>query len=306
MLAYIIAQSVTAAYALLQKPIREQLRGKFALDMKLAVEMTKYSIVLVPTALMWWIMGSLDKVMVSSISGLAAAGIYAVSYKLPSISSTIATIFNQAWSYSAIREEESQDRDAYSNTIYNGMVAGTLIIGAGLLLILRDFMTIYVAEEYYSAWLYTPPLIVSVAFATIGGFVGTPYTVHKDSWGFLKSGLLGAIVNTIFNFLLIPGWGAMGAAIATCIGYVVSCVYRMIDTRKYVKLKVLQASHLVGLALLLIATMTVYLNGILGRLIPLVALIGLMILFRKIWLGILHGFLKKLRNKKKKSADQDG
>lgn len=302
LLAYILSHTVTAVYALLQKPVRQQFR-KLSLDLKLTGEMAKYSIVLVPTALMWWIMGSLDKVMLSSICGLAVAGIYAVSYKLPSILSTIATIFNHAWSYSAIREEESQDRDAYSNTIYNGLMAGSLVVGTGLLLVLRDFMKIYVAEEYYTAWLYAPPLVISVVFATIGGFVATPYTVHKDSVGFLKSGLLGAGVNVIFNFALIPVWGAMGAAIATCIGYLGSGIYRIFDTRKYVKLKVLQGSHIIGGVLLLGATFAVYLDGISSRLIPAVALIGQLYLFRDIWIGIIRNIFKKARGRQCKTDE---
>lgn len=302
LLAYILAYTVTTVYALLQKPVRADFR-RFSLNKKLAGEMIKYSVVLVPTALMWWIMSSLDKVMLSFMSGLAVAGLYAVSYKLPTIASTISTIFNQAWSYSAIREEDSTDRDDYSNTIYNGVVAVSLLVGAGLLLILRDFMKIYVAEEYYSAWEYTPPLIVGTVFLSIGTFVATPYTVHKDSLGYLKSGMMGAGTNVALNFALIPFFGAVGAAIATCISYVVTYIYRMADTRKYVKLNIMHGNHIAGFALLVISAVTVYLEGILSRLLPLAALIEILILFRKVWGGLLNGLLKKIKGRKKNALE---
>ena len=63
-------------------------------------------------------MNSSDHVMVTSMIGVAANGIYAISYKLPNLISIITGIFNQAWSYSAIREEESSDSDEYTNRVF--------------------------------------------------------------------------------------------------------------------------------------------------------------------------------------------
>ena len=48
-------------------------------------EMIRYSIVLIPNTFMWWIMNSSDRVMVTYMIGAAANGIYAVSYKLPTL-----------------------------------------------------------------------------------------------------------------------------------------------------------------------------------------------------------------------------
>ena len=54
------------------------------------------SVVLIPNTFMWWIMNSSDRVMVTYMIGAAANGIYAVSYKLPTLVSTLTGIFNQA------------------------------------------------------------------------------------------------------------------------------------------------------------------------------------------------------------------
>lgn len=48
-------------------------------------EMIRYSVVLIPNTFMWWIMNSSDRVMVTYMIGAAANGIYAVSYKLPTL-----------------------------------------------------------------------------------------------------------------------------------------------------------------------------------------------------------------------------
>ena len=109
--AYIASNIVTMLYAFVAVKAWEPLR-KFHINPALAKEMAKYSVVLIPNTFMWWIMNSSDRIMVTAMVGVAANGIYAVSYKVPSLVQTIMGIFNQAWSYSAIRENSSEDRDA--------------------------------------------------------------------------------------------------------------------------------------------------------------------------------------------------
>lgn len=115
--AYIIANILTATYALIMGKGYRSFSFS-GVDKKLLQRMIRYSIVLIPNSFMWWIMNSSDRVMVSSMVGIAANGIYAVSYKLPTLVSTLTTIFNQAWSYSAIREEGTEDENEYNNKIF--------------------------------------------------------------------------------------------------------------------------------------------------------------------------------------------
>ena len=144
--------------------------------------MIRYSIVLIPNSFMWWIMNSSDRVMVSSMVGIAANGIYAVSYKLPTLVSTLTTIFNQAWSYSAIREEGTEDENEYNNKIFRTLIGIVMLIGIGLITFMKPFLSIYVAKEYYVAWKYTPFLTVGCVYLTLATFMATSYTVHKDSF----------------------------------------------------------------------------------------------------------------------------
>lgn len=122
----------------------------------MAKSMAKYSVVLIPNTFMWWIMNSSDRVMVTSMIGVAANGIYAVSYKLPSLVSTLTGIFNQAWSYSAIREDGSEDENEYNNRVFNRLVSIVMLLSIMLLTIIKPFLKLYVGESYYEAWRYTP------------------------------------------------------------------------------------------------------------------------------------------------------
>lgn len=293
LMAYILSNLITAIYALIAGNILEVFK-KFKIDIKLSKGMIKYSVVLIPNSFMWWIMNSLDRVMVTSMVGVAANGIYAVAYKVPTLVSMVASVFNQAWSYSAIREEDSSDKAEYSNSVYDKLVGINIVVGTGLLMIMKKFLQYYVGKEYYESWKYTPFLVIGFVFLTIGTFVATEYTVHKDSTGFVASGIVGAASNVLLNWLLISRIGAMGAAIATCISYILVYIYRVIDTRKYVVLKVLKVKHLIGYLLLLGAGITMFWDNMMGHVLLVVEFLMALIIFAKPWIELAKRFCMRL------------
>lgn len=52
---------------------------------------------LVADSLAWWVNDVSDRWVVTLVCGAAANGIYAVAYKIPTILSTLQTIFYNAW-----------------------------------------------------------------------------------------------------------------------------------------------------------------------------------------------------------------
>ena len=260
LMAYILANVCTGLYGFWAGKVNLVIK-KYSIDIELSKNMIKYSVVLIPNSFMWWIMNSSDRMMVSAMISVTANGVYAVAYKIPTLLSTITTIFNQAWSYSAIREDESEDKEEYNNRVYDNLVTIVIVVATGLLMIMKPFLSVYVGKEYYAAWHYVPYLIVGFVFMTLGSFIATSYTVHKDSMGFLISGTVGAIINLILNFILIPMMGVSGAAFATCISYFGVFAYRIKDTQKYIKLRVFKRKQICGYALLILSAMTCYLDN---------------------------------------------
>lgn len=122
-------------------------------------------------------------------------------------------------------------------------------------------MSIYVSPDFVEAWKYTPPLIIGHAFSTLGTFVGTPYYVYKDMKGNMYSAASGAILNLMLNAILIPTLGVQGAAIATCISYIIVFIYRMVDTRKYVVLNYKKKEYIAFLGVILFLLVLCYVES---------------------------------------------
>lgn len=278
--AYILSNIVTFLYCFAVGDVIKTIR-QFHIDTKLMRKMVTYAIVLVPNSLMWWIMNSSDHVMVTSMIGIAANGIYAVSYKIPSILSSLSTVFNQAWSYSAIHENTSKDSVEFNNLMFDKLVRFQLIITVFLMGVMKPFLKIYVQPAYYEAWKYTPYLLVGYFFLTMGTFLSTIYTVQKDSKGFLFSGTVGAVMNIMLNWFLIPLWGIHGAAFATCVSYIMVFLYRAKDTRKYMVIHVFRPEYIIGYMLLIITAFSMAIPYRWGYTVLLLEFITMVIINRK-------------------------
>lgn len=296
-LAYIISNIITILFAFIAGNVREVIRN-YKFDIKLTKEMAAYSVVLIPNTFMWWIMNSSDRVMVTSIIGVAANGIYAVSYKLPSLVSTMTGIFNQAWSYSAIREDGAEDENEYNNIVFNRLISIVMLLSIALLTIVKPFLRLYVGMDYYSAWEYTPFLIIGSAYLTLATFMATSYTVHKDSFGYLFSATFGAVLNIVLNFLLIPIIHVYGAAFATCISYIAVFAFRLIHTKKYIKYDIKNKEFIGGSVLLILSSISLFLDNYFGVIIQSIILLLAVWLYAKTWIPIVRQIAKKIAGRK--------
>lgn len=301
LLAYIFANIITVVYSFIVGNVSKILHN-FKIERKLACSMIKYSVILIPNSFMWWIMNSADRLMLTSIIGVASTGIYAISNKIPSLISVVSTIFNQAFSYSAIKEENSCDKDRFSNIIYDNLCFVVLNFGMILIMFIKEFVKIYVNSNFYEAWVYTPPLIWGTSVLVLSTFLSTSYTVHKDSKGFLFSATIGAIINICLNLIFIPVSGIMGAAVSTAFSYFAVLVYRFFDTKKYIKIDVFSVKHILGILFITTSCFTIYLDNIISKCIILLLIIFNCIINKDI-LKNSYLFLKKILMRREKNND---
>lgn len=294
-LSYIIADTIVILFSVIEGNVLHQIR-EFNYNKNLAQKMLRYSIVLVPNSFMWWIINSSDRLMVTSILGSSANGIYAIAYKIPNLVSTLSSIFNQAWTYSAIHEQGSNDEEKFNNVMLFNFIDFLLIITSALILLTKPILKVYVSPAYFESWKYTPYLLIGAFYMALGTFYSTSYSVHKDSRGYLYSGTVGAFVNILLNWLLIPVYGITGAALATCSSYIIVLLFRIYDTRKYIKYD-LNNTHLKkGSIILFLMLATSFIDNYIGYILMILEAILIAILTRStiilIWKKIKDKLVK--------------
>ena len=199
-----------------------------------AGEMLRFSIPYIPTTMMWLITSSSDRYIVTAYCGTAENGLYAAAYKLPTMLTLVCGVFIEAWQFSAVKDSDEKEREEFFGTVFKNymsiifMGASALIVGA------RIFTGILLSDDYYLSWQYVPILVMATAFSALVSFMGSVYFLEKKSVMSMMTSMSGAIINIILNFIAIPRYGAMGAAIATFVSYLAVYAVRAYDTRRYV------------------------------------------------------------------------
>ena len=207
-------------------------------ERKLEKEMRQYGKSMLLYSSASWINNALDRYFVLAMCGTAINGLYGVAYKIPAILMVFQRIFAQAWQISATKNYTEEDGAKYFSSVYEGYQS-TLVIGcAGMILFTKVISKILFAKEFYYAWNLVPPLLISVVFGALTGFMGSINLAYKDGKSMGYATGIGALVNIILNAVGIKYFGAMGAAVATMISYFVMYVFAFYFVNKHVKLSI--------------------------------------------------------------------
>lgn len=245
-------------------------------------EMIKYSKNFVLNSISWWINNASDKYILLLFYDLNITGIYSVAYKIPTIIEFVQAIYSQAWQISAIKEYNKKNSvEFFSNMykIYNIIIIFTVCL---ILIFLKVISRILFAKEFFIAWKYVPFLLLAILFGALAGFLGSIYAANKDSKMYAKSTAIGAMTNIILNFLLIPSMAAHGAAVATCISYVIVWILRLIFMKKYMVLKINLKKDVTSYLLILVICISVIcLKTLIAEIIATTVLTIIILMYRK-------------------------
>lgn len=212
--------------------------SRMKVDREVERQMIRYCFPLIVNVVSWWINNSLDRVFVTTMQGVDANGLLAVSYKIPSILAMFQSIFNQAWTMSAVQEFDPADKNSFLSNTYSLYGCAMSIACSVVLLLNVPLAKILYAEDFFQAWQYTGMLIVAQLFSALSVCLSGVFTAVKDSRVLAISTLAGAGINAVLNAILIACIGIQGAVIATLISNVFIWIYRAKKVQKYVTMKV--------------------------------------------------------------------
>ena len=148
------------------------------------------------------------------------------------------TIFNQAWTISAVQEFDKNDSNGFYKNVYSGTNFVMITVCSILILLTKVLARLLYKNQFYSAWTYVPYLLISILFGVLCGVLGGVYTATKDSKKLGSSTVIGAVVNVIAGYLLSVLIGPIGAALGTLLSYIIVWLIRLVDVKKYMKLRI--------------------------------------------------------------------
>ena len=178
---------------------------------------------------------TMDKTMLGALSTYEQSGFYYNSDKVVQIPymviNGIATVMLPRMSY-LLADGKQKEADQLFVTTLEGVAAVCIAILCGIAAVAKEFIPIFFGKGYDACILITivfTPILLIKGFAVIAR---TQYLIPmKMEKEFTKSVVGGAIVNLVMNLILIPPFGALGAAIATVIAELVACAMQFFSLR---------------------------------------------------------------------------
>lgn len=225
---------------------------------KIFKDMLKYSAPLIPTYVLWWITSSSDRWFVIAMCGEAENGIYSAAYKIPSLLMMFTTLFFQAWQMSAIENRNDSGLAKFYTKVYGAYSSLLMIAAAGVIMLVKPLTYLLVdndpVKNFIFGYHYTTMLVIAMVFQCLCQFLSSVYNVRKKSMNSMLTSLVAAVVNILLNFLLIPRYGATGAAMATAAAYASCFVIRIFDVRKMIPFKASHVRMIINLEIVLYMT----------------------------------------------------
>ena len=209
-----------------------------------------FNLPLVPHYLSQIVLNSSDRLMINSIVGADAAGIYSLAYSLSQIMTLFSTALLQTiepWIYQKIKAKKVHDipRIAYFSLIAIAFINLILIVFA------PEAVRIFAPKAYYNAIWVIPPVAMSVYFMySYSLFANFEFYFEKRAF-IMCASILGATLNVGLNYIFIPIYGYYAAGYTTLVCYVIYAIGHYAFMQKVLR-KELNITKLYSLKVLLV------------------------------------------------------
>lgn len=187
----------------------------------------RFSLPMLPMLISAWVMNASDRIFIERYYTAHDVGIYSLGYKIAMLVSIFASAFYKAYNpfYFKTAANEIRENALAILKKTNSIYLLILIIGSALIaLFAREAISIFFDERYYEAYKIVGIVSLSFAVGAASGIFNLAIYQEKKTVFLMIVNLLSAGVNIGLNFLLVPTMGAMGAAWATLITYIVLLV----------------------------------------------------------------------------------
>ncbi|MCX6835546.1 MAG: flippase [candidate division Zixibacteria bacterium] len=163
-----------------------------------------------------------DHYMLNYFGSLTVVGLYSLAYKFGMLVSLLfATPFRSIWTARMFEiAKQENGRQIYAKVL-TYFLLGSLTISLGISCFSRDALRVMAEESYWSAYHIVPLIAVSYVAVGVIAIAGAGLMIMHRTKYIALSTTCALVVNIVLCILLIPIWGAMGAAIVTLVSYFV-------------------------------------------------------------------------------------
>lgn len=198
-------------------------------------EILVFTVPLLSTDLVYVLMTSMDAVLLGYFGGTTDVALFRAVQPAARLNQVVFTSFTLLFTPLAARMYERQDRQEINNMYWQTAIwIATISFPIFVLTFsLASPLTVLVYGERYAQ---SAPILALLSFGyyfnAALGFNGTTLTVFRKIRYIIIINIIAAVINIGVNLLLIPKYGAFGAAVGTCLTLVVHNILKQIGLSK--------------------------------------------------------------------------
>lgn len=183
----------------------------------------------------------MDKIMIGSFSSMAQVGYYENAEKIILISLGILNAFS-AVVMPKIANLISNKRNNEALELTDKSMELSMFIcfavSFGIAAVAKEFIPMFFGEGFYESINICSLLCISVPFITWSTMIRNLYLIpHEEDEVYVKSVIIGAIVNFILNLIFIRKYEAIGAIIGTLSAEITVALYQTIKVKRNLDIK---------------------------------------------------------------------
>jgi O-antigen/teichoic acid export membrane protein len=175
-----------------------------------------------------------DRVMLQRMSGESIAGIYSFAYTVALVIDVLWVSFNTTWVPFYYEYKKSNQKDLLLLRSKNYITTFS-VLTMGFILLAPEVYRIIAPQEYWSGIALIPFIALAYYFNFLYSFPAN-YEFYNAKTKLISIGTIcAAIINIVCNFIFIPVYAGIGAAIATLISFVFMFIFHEIIARFIIK-----------------------------------------------------------------------
>ncbi len=220
---------------------KKYLQFRFSFD--IAKNLVKYGNKFIYIGVFLLLIDVSDRFFLKYFTDEATVGIYSSNYRLASVMSLIIAAFRFSWTPYFLNLSKNPENKKIISNIFTYFI----FTGLALFLLFSFFIEPIVKlriggyeildRRFQAGLVIIPVILLSYLFSGIYAiFNAAPFYKDKTSYLLVVSGT-GLIINFVFNLLLIPSYGMMGAAYATLLTYLFMSIFLFFMSQKIYKIE---------------------------------------------------------------------
>lgn len=268
------------------------------IDKKEIKSLIKFGFPLVPANLIGWGLTSTDSIFLRIMTTYTELGYYSVALKISNVLGLIQSSFTSFWTPLAFKWKADNEKNEKFELV-NAGVALSMSIVFILVLAFKQIIPIFFGEGYEAIIYIFPFLLFHPIFYTMSETTALGIYFSKKTYYNIVVSLISLIANLILNYMLIPILGAIGAAIATGISYLIFFWTRTIISRKlWFKFEIKKFIFTTIILLICSSANSLIYNTLIVSIINLICLILILFNYKNL-LIMLVGYIRSVKQQKK-------